>query len=90
MADKKKKKETLDGKTPDELQKDLMDLKKQQMNLRFQKSQGQLSNTAQIREVRRQVARVKTAMGGAKNAAGSKAAPKKKAAATKKTGKKAA
>ncbi len=92
MADKKKKKESLTGKTQDELQKDLMDLKKQQLNLRFQKSQGQLANTSQIRAVRRQVARVKTAMGTAQNSAGqtaSKAAPKKKASA-KKTGKTAA
>jgi large subunit ribosomal protein L29 len=57
----KKKAEDLKGKTADELSKTLVDLKKQQLNLRFQKSQGQLANTATIRETRRQVARVKTA-----------------------------
>jgi large subunit ribosomal protein L29 len=91
MADKKKKAEDLKGKTPDELKKDLMDLKKRQMNMRFQKSQGQLANTSEIRKTRRQIARVKTAMGATANAtakAGKKAAPKK--AAAKKSGKKAA
>ena len=47
-------------KTEDELKKELMALKKEQFNLRFQLSQGQLSNTAQIRTVRRNVARIKT------------------------------
>ena len=47
-------------KTEDELNKELMALKKEQFNLRFQLSQGQLSNTAQIRTVRRNVARIKT------------------------------
>ena len=71
-ADKTTKAKDLKAKTPDELQKDLIDLKKQQFNLRFQKSQGQLANTAQIRLVRRQVARIKTIM-GLKNAAETKA-----------------
>ncbi len=57
----KKKAEDIKGKTPDELAKALIDLKKTQFNLRFQKSQGQLANTATIRETRRQVARIKTA-----------------------------
>lgn len=47
-------------KTEDELKKELMALKKEQFNLRFQLSQGQLNNTAQIRTVRRNVARIKT------------------------------
>ena len=54
------KAEELNTKTVDELSKLLMDLKKQQFNLRFQRSQGQLENTAQIRKVRRDVARIKT------------------------------
>ncbi len=56
------KAEELKTKTVDELSKMLMDVKKKQFNLRFQKSQGQLENTAQIRVVRRDVARIKTFM----------------------------
>ena len=56
------KAEELRGKTQDELQKTLLDLKKQQFNLRIQKSQGQLENTAKIRIVRRDIARVRTVL----------------------------
>lgn len=81
----KKKAEDLKGKTPDELAKMLEDLKKQQFNLRFQKSQGQLENTAQIRSVRREVARVMTLMCNKCGAASEgKKAPKAKKAAKKK------
>lgn len=79
------KAEDLKGKTVDELQKTLMDLKKQQFNLRIQLSQGQLENTGQIRTVRRNIARVKTFIGQqAGGTATVKAAPKKKAEAAKK------
>jgi large subunit ribosomal protein L29 len=54
------KAEELKTKTKDELVKTLMDLKKEQFNLRLQKSQGQVSNSANIRDVRRNVARVQT------------------------------
>ena len=82
------KAEELKTKTKDELDKTLVDLKKQQFNLRFQKSQGQLAETAKVRQVRRDIARVKTFL-NQKNAAageGKKAAPKaaKKAPAKKK------
>ncbi|MEE8189336.1 MAG: 50S ribosomal protein L29 [Kiloniellales bacterium] len=50
----------LRSKTADELQDTLMDLRKEQFNLRFQKASGQLENTARAREVRRGIARVKT------------------------------
>ncbi len=46
--------------TPDQLQDELVSLKKEQFNLRFQRATGQLDNTGRIREVRRDVARVKT------------------------------
>ena len=62
------KAEDLTSKSVDELEKTLLDLKKQQFNMRFQKSQGQLSNTAQIRNVRRDVARVKTILTQKRNA----------------------
>ena len=54
------KAEELKGKTVDQLQKMLLDLRKEQFNLRFQRSGGQLENTAQMRKVRRDIARVKT------------------------------
>ena len=44
----------------DQLQDELLSLKKEQFNLRFQRATGQLENTGRIREVRRDVARVKT------------------------------
>ncbi len=47
-------------KTPDQLSDDLASLKKEQFNLRFQKATGQLEKTARVREVRRDIARIKT------------------------------
>ena len=44
----------------EELKSKLLDLKKEQFNLRFQKASGQLENTARIRQVRRDIARIKT------------------------------
>ena len=78
-AMKAMKAEDLRTKTADELAKLLDDLKKQQFNLRFQKSQGQLENTAQIRIVRRDIARVRTFMND--NKGGNVAAGAKKAKA---------
>jgi large subunit ribosomal protein L29 len=46
--------------TLDELDDQLTKLKKEQFNLRFQRASGQLENTARVREVRRDIARVKT------------------------------
>lgn len=54
------KAEELKGKSKDELKKMLLDMKKEQFNLRFQHSGGQLENTAQMRKIRRDIARVKT------------------------------
>ena len=48
------------AKTADELTDLLMQLKKEQFNLRFQQASGQLENTARVRQVRRDIARVKT------------------------------
>lgn len=44
----------------DQLNDKLVDLKKEQFNLRFQRATGQLENTARVREVRKDIARVKT------------------------------
>ena len=49
-------------KTPDQLRDDLVQLKKEAFNLRFQQASGQLENTARLRQVRRNVARVNTAL----------------------------
>jgi large subunit ribosomal protein L29 len=48
------------GKRGDELREQLLQLKKEQFNLRFQKATGQLENTSRVREVRRDIARIKT------------------------------
>lgn len=50
------------AKSDDELQDSLIDLKKEQFNLRFQRATGQVENTARVREVRRSIARIKTVM----------------------------
>ncbi len=79
-------------KTADELTTQLLDLKKEAFNLRFQRASGQLENTARVREVRRDIARIKTLLGEkqsagpeadtkAKSKAGGKKAGDKKAAA---------
>jgi len=50
-------------KTPDELSDELLKLKKEQFNLRFQRATGQLENTARVRQIRRDIARIKTVQG---------------------------
>jgi len=56
------KAEDLRQESPDELSDELAALRKEQFNLRFQAASGQLENTARVREVRRDIARVKTIM----------------------------
>jgi len=46
--------------TADQLDDELIKLKKEQFNLRFQAASGQLENTARVRQIRRDVARIKT------------------------------
>jgi large subunit ribosomal protein L29 len=46
--------------TPDQLKDELIKLKKEQFNLRFQKATGQIENTARVRKIRRDIARIKT------------------------------
>ena len=48
------------GLTPDQLADQLVSLKKEQFNLRFQKATGQLEKTARFNEVRKDIARIKT------------------------------
>ena len=54
------KAEDIRTKTPDQLADELAALKKEQFNLRFQKATGQLEKTARVRQVRRDIARIKT------------------------------
>ena len=52
--------EDLRVKTDDQLQADLADLKREQFNLRFQAATNQLEKASRVREVRRDIARIKT------------------------------
>jgi large subunit ribosomal protein L29 len=56
------KAEDVRAKTGDQLKDDLAELKKEQFNLRFRRASGQLENTARVRVVRRDIARIKTIM----------------------------
>ena len=57
------------AKTPDQLTDLLLDLRKEQFNLRFQRATGQAEGISRIREVRRDIARVKTIMAEKKRSA---------------------
>jgi len=50
-------------KSDDQLKDRLVELKKEQFNLRFQKASGQLENTARVQTVRREIAVIKTILG---------------------------
>ncbi|MEL6226018.1 MAG: 50S ribosomal protein L29 [Pseudomonadota bacterium] len=63
----------LRDKTSDQLREELEGLKKEAFNLRFQAATGQLENTAQMRSVRRNAARVKTILNEKASAAASEA-----------------
>ena len=54
--------EDLRQKSQDELNQEVLDLRKEAFNLRFQRSSGQLENTARVRLVRRDIARIKTVL----------------------------
>jgi large subunit ribosomal protein L29 len=54
------KAQELKAKTTDELETSLLELKKEQFNLRFQQASGQLEHTARVRQVRREIAQIKT------------------------------
>jgi large subunit ribosomal protein L29 len=73
--------EELRMKTDDQLKGDLANLKKEAFNLRFQQANGQLENTARVRAVRRDIARIMTFLGQKAAAAGGTASAKPKAEA---------
>jgi large subunit ribosomal protein L29 len=54
------RKEDLNVKTDDQLQQQLIELKREQFNLRFQSATNQLEKPSRVREVRRTIARIKT------------------------------
>ncbi len=63
------KPDDLRAMTVDQLDDELLKLKKERFNLRFQRATGQLENTSRVREVRRDIARIKTAAQGKRAAA---------------------
>ncbi len=63
----------LRARTPDELATLLLDLRKEQFNLRFQRATGQMEGTARIRVVRREIARIKTIQAERRRAAAQQA-----------------
>lgn len=63
--------------TLDQLDDEVLKLKKEQFNLRFQRATGQLENTSRVRVIRRDIARMKTVAAQKRVAAEPKAAPKK-------------
>jgi large subunit ribosomal protein L29 len=66
--------------TPDQMDDEILKLKKESFNLRFQRATGQLENTARVRVVRRDIARLKTIAAqkraGAEPQAAAKSKPK--------------
>ena len=62
MANKSRA-EDLRAKSDDELRTELVELKREQFNLRFQAATNQLDRPARIREVRRDIARIRTLQG---------------------------
>ena len=56
----------LRGKSPADLSAQLLELRREQFNLRMQKGAGQLTQTHEVRKVRREIARVKTLLGANK------------------------
>jgi large subunit ribosomal protein L29 len=67
------------AKTADELSALLLDLRKEQFNLRFQRATGQQEGVGRVRQVRRDIARVKTIM-AAKKASAAQAGTKSRVA----------
>ena len=58
------------SKSREQLNDQLLQLKKEQFNLRFQRASGQLESTSRIREVRRDIARIKTVLAEQARSAG--------------------
>ncbi len=65
----KEQKDSLKGKSADELNGKVAELKKELFNLRFQKAQGELTNTSRFRAAKREIARLLTHLRSSQNAA---------------------
>jgi large subunit ribosomal protein L29 len=78
----------LRSKSADELKQQLLDLRKEQFNFRFQKSTGKIEDTSRIRVVRRDIAKIKTLLNELKS--GKAPSAKKAAKPAAKTAKKKA
>ena len=63
------KAEEVHAKSDDELKEQLLGLRKEAFNLRFQTASGQLENTARVRQVKKDIARIKTILGERSGAA---------------------
>jgi large subunit ribosomal protein L29 len=63
--------------TIDQIDDEVLKLKKEHFNLRFQRASGQLENTARVREVRRDIARLKTIARGKRQGPAKQAAAKR-------------
>lgn len=63
------KAEALRASSREELERQIKELRDEQFNLRFQHSTGQLENTARMRQVRREIARIKTVLNERREAA---------------------
>ena len=70
MAKAKNTIEDIRASSGDQLGDQLSKLKKEQFNLRFQRANGQLEKTSRVREVRKQIARIKTVMNEQRRKAG--------------------
>jgi large subunit ribosomal protein L29 len=70
MAKKKSTPDDFRGHSADELSDQLVKLKKEQFNLRFQRANGQLENTSRVRQVRRDIARIETVLSEQRRKAG--------------------
>ena len=57
------------GLTPDQLSETLLNLKKEQFNLRFQRATGQMEKTHRVNEIRKDIARLKTVLRAKQSAA---------------------
>ena len=75
--------------TIDQIDDEVLKLKKEHFNLRFQRASGQLENTARVREVRRDVARLKTVAQSKRQGSGTAKAGSNRPAAAKRVPKRA-
>jgi len=75
--------------TIDQIDDEVLKLKKEHFNLRFQRASGQLENTARVREVRRDIARLKTIAVSKRQGSGTATAGSEKPAAAKRAPKRA-